>query len=187
MITILLIALALCVDSLVVSAAVSFGGTLSWRRAWCMAAVFAFCQGLLPLLGALLGVSFQSLMSAVDHWISFGLMLLVGGKMIVDALRGDGGRRQTEVVGVGMMFLLGLATSIDAFVVGVGLALEHDWRYMLTMVVAVALTTLLISLLGSALGRHRVPIPERASSMLAGLVLIGMGTYTLFDHLLSGC
>ena len=186
MTTILLIALALCVDSLVVSAAVALGGALPWRRALFMAAIFAFCQGLLPLLGALLGVGFQSLMTAVDHWISFGLMLWVGGKMILDALRG-GARRRMETVSVGMMFMLGVATSIDAFVVGVGLALAHDWYYMLTLVVVVAVATLLLSLAGSMMGRYRVPIPERLSSVVAGLVLIGMGTYTLCSHLMTGC
>lgn len=183
MISILLVALALCVDSFTVSAAAAFSNAMPWRRGVVMAAIFCLCQGLTPLIGALLGVGFQSVMSAVDHWVAFGLLLFVGGKMIVDAWRGNDSDKALDTNKTGVMVMLGIATSIDAFVVGIGLGLEHSWRYMLAFVATVAATTFLLSLLGFALGHHRVLIPEKPAGIIAGLVLIGLGSYTLIEHL----
>lgn len=186
MITILLVALTLCVDSFTVSAAASFSNTMPLRRGLLMAGIFAVCQGVTPLLGALLGVGFQSVMAAVDHWVAFGLLLLVGSKMILDAWRDNDNGKIMDTSKIGVMVMLGIATSIDAFVVGIGLGLEHSWRYMLLFVGAVAATTFLLSLLGYAFGHRRVLIPEKPAGIIAGLVLIGLGVYTLFEHLTGG-
>lgn len=186
MFAILLIALALCVDSFTVSAATSFSHALPLRRGLVMAGVFAFCQGVTPLLGALLGVGFQDVMSALDHWVAFGLLLLVGGKMMVDAWRGDSSRNNMDPGKTSVLFVLGVATSIDAFVVGVGLGLEHSWRYMLVFVATVFVSTFLLSLLGYALGHRQVLVPEKPAGIIAGLVLMALGAYTLFEHLAMG-
>lgn len=185
MLTILLVALALCVDSFTVSAAASFSHAMPLRRGLLMAGIFAVCQGLTPLLGALLGVGFQSAMAAIDHWVAFGLLLLVGGKMTVDACRSNEGHKPLDVNKISVMVMLGIATSIDAFVVGIGLGLEHSRRYMLLFVGTVAVATFLLSMLGYLLGNRRVLIPERPAGLIAGLVLIGLGAYTLVEHLVE--
>ena len=83
----LLLALSLCVDSLVVSATTSFHSKITYRRGLALALVFGICQGGFPLLGALIGDVARAFIEAVDHWVAFGLLLLVGGKMIVDGIR----------------------------------------------------------------------------------------------------
>ena len=84
-----LIALALSVDSLVVSTTSAFKSKMPYRKGLLMAVVFAVFQGGFPLLGALLGGAFKDFVDGFDHWIAFGLLLLVGGKMIWDTLKGD--------------------------------------------------------------------------------------------------
>lgn len=148
-----------------------------------MAMIFAFFQGAFPLLGALLGGAFREWMAAVDHWVAFGLLSLVGGKMMLDALRGGDEPSRLDVTRFGTMCLLGVATSIDAFVVGIGLGLSGDGLFVAFNVVVIAVVTFIAALLGLFLGRRNVPIPERVTTFVAGLVLVGLGLYTLLEQL----
>ena len=182
MLSIFFVALALCVDSFVVSAAAALSSTMTLRRGLLMACVFAFFQGLFPLLGALLGIGCRDMMAAVDHWVAFGLLVAVGGKMVADAIRG-GETHTMDVNRVGVMALLGVATSIDAFVVGIGTGLGHDMRYVSRLVATVTVATFLLSLRGFALGRRHVAIPQRLAGILAGATLAALGTWTLCRHL----
>ncbi len=182
-IQIILLALALCVDSFVVSATSAFKSKMSYRHGFLMAFVFAFFQALFPLLGALLGVAFKEIIAAVDHWVAFGLLLLVGGKMILDAVRDVPDERQLDVSRFGVLCLLGIATSIDAFVVGIGLGLDNTMPVVWLTVIVVGVVTFLVSQLGLFLGKRNIPIPDKLATVLAGLVLIGLGTFTLVEHL----
>lgn len=179
----LLLALALCVDSLVVSTTSAFKSKMTYRHGVLMAVIFALFQGGFPFLGALLGVAFKDLIASVDHWVAFGLLLFVGGKMIVDALRNAPDDKQLDISKTGVLCLLGIATSIDAFVVGIGLGLDNELPQIVFIVVTIAVVTFLVSMLGVVLGKRNIPIPERIASIVAGLVLIGLGAYTLIEHL----
>ena len=179
----LLLALALCVDSLVVSTTSAFRSKMTFRRGMLMALVFGFCQGFFPLLGALLGIAFKGPLEAVDHWVAFFLLLVVGGKMIVDVVRNKPDEEQMDLSKTGVLFLLGVATSIDAFVVGIGLGMGSGFADVMFTVSVIGLTTFVVSLLGWFLGSRRIPVPERTATVIAGLVLIGLGVYTLIEHL----
>ena len=183
----ILLALALCVDTLVVSATTAFRSRMGWRRGVLMALVFGFCQGMFPLLGAIVGNVARSFIEAVDHWVAFGLLVLVGGKMIVDGIRGEKDERKPgpATIGIGTMFMLGVATSIDGLAVGIGLGLEHTMGTVLWVVSLIGIVTLLISLLGIFLGKRNIPVPERTANIIAGVVLIGLGVKILIEHLLS--
>ncbi len=184
----ILLSLSLCVDSLVVSTTTAFHSKISFRRGALMAAVFGLCQGAFPLAGALIGDVARAFIEAVDHWVAFGLLLMVGGKMILDAIRNkeEPENRKRPVVNVGTMFLLGVATSIDAFAVGIGMGLEHTMSDVLWTVAMIGGVTFAVSLLGVHLGRHNIPVPERTATILAGVVLIGLGTRILLEHLGAG-
>jgi putative Mn2+ efflux pump MntP len=184
----ILLSLSLCVDSLVVSTTTAFHSKISFRRGALMAAVFGLCQGAFPLAGALIGDVARAFIEAVDHWVAFGLLLLVGGKMILDAIRNreEPVNRKRPIVNVGTMFLLGVATSIDAFAVGIGMGLEHTMSDVLWTVAMIGGVTFAVSLLGVHLGRHNIPVPERTATILAGVVLIGLGTRILLEHLGAG-
>lgn len=177
-----LLALALCVDSFVVSATSAFKSKMSYRRGCQMALIFAFCQGLFPLAGAVLGVAFRSVIDAVDHWIAFALLLAVGGKMIVDGIRDVPKDEQMDMSKTGVLFLLGVATSIDAFVVGIGIGLDKSMREVLVIVGTIFFTTYIMSIIGLCLGKRNVPIPDRAATIMAGIVLVSLGAFTLVEH-----
>ena len=182
-------AMALCVDSLVVSTTTSFRSKMPWSRGILMAIVFGLCQGGFPLLGALIGDVARSFIEAVDHWVAFVLLAFVGGKMIVDAARtGHDTAQEHDERANGdsplQFFLLGVATSIDAFAVGIGLGLDNALSTVLWVVALIAAVTMLVSLVGVYLGKRNIPIPERTATFIAGLVLVGLGVKILLDHLL---
>ncbi len=185
-----LLSLALCVDTLVVSTTTAFHSRPSWRQGLLMAAVFGLCQFAFPLAGALIGDVAHSFIQAVDHWIAFALLAFIGGKMIWDQVgnRKDDGstsdlRPPTSDLRLSTCFLLGIATSIDAFAVGIGLGLGHSMATVLWVVALVGAVTFLAALLGIALGRRNIPIPERTANIIAGAVLIGLGVKILIEHL----
>lgn len=194
----LLLALALCVDSLVVSTATAFRSKMTYRRGLLMALIFGLCQGVFPLAGALIGDVARSFIESVDHWIAFGLLLFVGGRMIVESLTpnpspmGEGSSNQNtphpsplgEGQGVRLFFLLGVATSIDAFAVGIGLGLDNPLTTVLWVVTLIGAVTFTVSLVGVYLGKRNIPIPERTANIIAGVVLIGLGVKILLEHLL---
>lgn len=180
----LLLSLSLCVDSLVVSSTTAFHSKISYRRGLALALVFGLCQGAFPMLGALVGDVSRTFIEAVDHWVAFGLLAVVGGKMIVDGFRHKEEEEfKHSVVTVGTMFLLGVATSIDAFAVGIGLGLEHPLKTVAWTVLAIGATTFLVSLVGVYLGKRSIPVPERGETILAGVVLVGLGVKILVEHL----
>ena len=181
----LILALALCVDSLVVSATTALNSKMLWRQGLLMALIFGLCQGLFPLLGALIGDVASTFIEAVDHWVAFGLLLFVGGRMIVEALRNHKEDNDTthQKMMVSTYLLLGIATSIDAFAVGIGMGLENKMSTVLWVVSLIAAVTYGVSVVGVALGRRHIPVPEKAASIFAGLVLIGLGVYTLLEHM----
>lgn len=178
----LLLALALCVDSLVVSTSCALKNKMSYRRGLLVAATFALFQGGFPLIGALLGETFHAVIAAVDHWIAFGLLSLVGVKMIWDALRSSEEDCRMDVSRYWVIVTLAIATSIDAFVVGIGFGLNSALPQILTTCLLIAAVTFLATLCGIFLGKRRIPIPEKWAGILAGLVLIGLGVKTLWEH-----
>ena len=182
----LILSLALCVDSLVVSTTTAFKSKMVWRQGLLMAFVFGLCQGGFPLAGALIGDVARSFIEAVDHWVAFGLLAFIGGKMILDGIRNKEEEQEVTTHHSSLItyFLLGVATSIDAFAVGIGLGLDNPIPTVLWIVAVIAAVTMLVSLLGVYLGKRNVPVPERTANIIAGVVLIGLGVKILLDHLL---
>ena len=135
------------------------------------------------MAGALIGDVARTFIEAVDHWVAFGLLALVGGKMIVEGIRGKEETVSQRTLTVGTMFLLGTATSIDAFAVGIGLGLDNPMSAVLWIVAMIAAVTLFVSLVGVYLGKRNIPIPERTANIIAGVVLIGLGVKILLEHL----
>jgi len=181
-----LLALALCVDTLVVSAATALHSKMNYRHGLLMALVLGFCQFAFPLVGAIVGDVARSFIEAVDHWIAFALLAFIGGKMILDGIRGaeeDNAAPATHRSLLYTYFLLGIATSIDGFAVGIGMGLDNPMSTVLWVVVLIGIVTFLVALLGIFLGKRNIPIPERTANIVAGIVLIGLGLKILIEHL----
>lgn len=183
----LLLALALCVDTLVVSSATALRSKMSYRRGMLLALILGFCQFAFPLVGALIGDVARAFIEAVDHWIAFGLLAFIGGRMIWEGIKVEGEDDVKAVEGrrslVYGYFLLGVATSIDGLAVGIGLGLDNPLRDVLWIVATIGVVTFLVACLGVYLGKRNIPVPERTANIIAGVVLIGLGAKILIEHL----
>ena len=180
--TTLFIAVGLAMDAFAV--AISGGATVREDRAryaLIVGALFGGFQAGMPVLGWLGGASFASLIGVYDHWIAFLLLALIGGKMIVEAVRGDGDGVQFAGGSMATFLVLAVATSIDALAVGVTFAVLDT--PILWPAVTIGAVTFVLSaagvLIGSAFGR----VSGRKVEILGGVILIALGLRILLDHL----
>lgn len=185
MIQIFLIALSLAMDAFAVSvstgiAVPGFGPRQAARiGAWC-----GFFQFAMPLIGWFLGSSVRTYIEFIDHWIAFGLLAFIGGSMIREALS-TGGEEAVTDLSVKRLFLLALATSIDALAVGVTLAFDDSVNIFLSAAV-IGVVAFAMAMLGGLLGRKLGQLFQKRATLLGGAVLIGIGLKILLEHLLEG-
>ncbi len=141
---------------------------------------FGFFQGLMPAIGYLLGSRFSDKISAVDHWIAFILLGLIGANMIKEALSGEEEKADPNL-SFAAMLPLAIATSIDALAVGVTLAfLEVD---LLFSVFAIGIITFVISATGVKIGNVFGVKYKSKAEFAGGAILIILGIKTLVEHL----
>lgn len=149
------------------------------REAGLVALTFGLFQGGLALIGSLLEGSIGPSIEAIDHWVAFAILAALGGKMIFDALRG-GGDDQVKPLGVGMLFALGLGTSIDALAAGFTLR-TLDVSIPITLV-AITVVTAALSFAGYFVGRAFGSRFEKGLTWAGGLALVALGVKVLWDH-----
>jgi putative Mn2+ efflux pump MntP len=180
-----LIAIGLSMDSLVVS--IVGGATIRDCRL-ChvlkIALVMAIFQGGLTLVGYFVGASFAPYIHAFDHWVAFGLLAYLGGKMIYEELSPRETERTIDLLHNRTLVCLSLATSIDAMAVGVSLAILQS--PILWQTVAIGSGTFAAAAVGVCAG-HRFGKKAKVTlvSLAGGAILIGIGFKILLEHLLS--
>lgn len=141
---------------------------------------FGGFQALMPVVGYLVGVQFKDAITAVDHWIAFGLLAVIGGNMVREALSG-GDEEADASLAPRNMLLLALATSIDALAVGVGFAfLEVNIGAAAGFIGAV---TFLFSGAGMKVGSLFGAKYKNRAELAGGVILILLGTKILLEHL----
>lgn len=183
-VSILLIGLAMSTDAF--AAAIGKGAAMARPRlpqALRVGLVFGVVEAITPVIGWLLGTATARYIQAWDHWIAFGLLCLLGLHMIRQALRSDGGA-PAEADPHGNLLTLalaGLATSIDAMAVGVGLAFADVHIAMVAVVIG--LCTFGMVTLGVMLGRVLGEMIGRRAEIAGGLILLVVGTTILREHL----
>ncbi len=179
---ILLLAVGVSMDAF----AVSIGKGLavkraSWREALTVGLWFGGFQALMPVIGYYLGISFADLVTRIDHWIAFGLLLFIGGNMIREALQGGDDKPADTSFGFKTMLVLAIATSIDALALGISFAfLRADiWR----AVMIIGLTTFAFSAVGLLIGKKVGTRFHSGAEILGGVILIAIGLKILIEHL----
>ena len=146
---------------------------------------FGGFQALMPAIGYFLGAQFSSYISNFDHWIAFILLGIIGGSMIKEALEKDDEEECPDAgLGVKTMFLMAVATSIDALAVGVTLAfLKVD---VVSSVLFIGVVTFVISAVGVRIGNIFGTKYKSKAELLGGIILIILGIKILLEHLMGG-
>jgi len=177
----IILAIGLSMDCFAVSLSLGATRKLSWKDILVMSALFGFFQGFLPIIGWLAGSSLQTLIESVDHWIAFGILALIGLKMIKQAVVPEKDKEILDFWKFSVLLTIALATSIDALIAGVGFGLIGAPILRASMVIATI--TFLMSMAGAKLGARSTFIPPRWAEFFGGVVLIGIGLKILLEHL----
>ncbi|HIR12334.1 MAG TPA: manganese efflux pump [Candidatus Choladousia intestinavium] len=151
------------------------------KKSMICGAWFGGFQALMPALGYLLGYQFRSYITAVDHWIAFVLLGLIGLSMIREALSKDE-EPENDSLDVKTMFLLAVATSIDALVVGITFAFLPDTN-IVAAVSFIGIITFIISSAGVKIGNVFGAKYRSRAELAGGIILIILGTRVLLDHI----
>ena len=155
------------------------------REALRAGVIFGTIEGLTPIIGWLLGMAAVQYVTAWDHWIAFTVLGALGLHMIYVGFKPESEHRAADAAKRSDSFwslaAIGFVTSIDAMAVGVGLAfLEVN---IVVVAVVIGLTTLVMVTLGIMLGRVLGSLAGKRAEIVGGLMLIGIGTAILYEHL----
>lgn len=173
------IAVALSMDAFSVSVCKGLStARFSWTTALVCGLWFGVFQALMPLIGYFLGSSFASFIEKIDHWVAFGLLTLIGLNMIREAIFNKDETTDSSI-GFFTMFLLAIATSIDAFAIGISFSLLHVEIW--SSILIIGLTTFIFSVVGVAIGTYFGSRYSKPATIVGGCVLILLGLKILFE------
>lgn len=181
-IELLLIAIGLSMDAF----AVSVGKGLTLKRTQLshylkVGLWFGGFQALMPLIGYLFCVSFSTYINFFDHWIAFILLAIIGANMIRESFSKEEDEDSSSDFSVKTMFIMAVATSIDALAMGVSFALMNV--NIFTAISLIGITTFLFSAIGLKIGHVFGVKYKSKAEFTGGLILILIGTKILIEHL----
>lgn len=178
---IIVIGLGLSFDTFAVS--VSTGLLKSSIRFWQgvrIAVLLAFFQAFMPLLGWFGGNQVADYISNIDHWVAFVLLAAVGIKMIIESFKSEEEKR-TDPLKFRVIVVMGFATSIDALIVGVGLAFIDVLIYQSILIIGII--TFLAAMIGMLIGKSANAKLGKKVEIIGGIMLFGIGLKILIEHL----
>ncbi len=157
-------------------------GKVKPKHMLCAGAWFGAFQAAMPLLGYYLGAAFHAYIESFDHWVAFLLLALIGANMLREAFSGEEEKPADASFGVKTMFIMAVATSIDALAVGIALAMEAKTNIWLSIAV-IGGVTFAFSAAGVKLGSVFGEKYEKKARVAGGVILILLGLKILLEHL----
>ncbi len=154
---------------------------LNYKQMGLIALFFGGFQALMPLIGWTLGRSFKTYIEEFDHWIAFALLLFIGGKMALEAFEKEDEGCCCCRFDIKELFVLAIATSIDALAVGIAFAIEdiNIW----SAIVIIGITTFILSAFGVLIGHKFGSVYKSKAELAGGIILILIGVKILLEHL----
>jgi putative Mn2+ efflux pump MntP len=180
----ILIAIGLSIDSFAVS--VSCGlilNEISFRKALRIAFSLSVFQAVMPLIGWKIGKEIAFLIKDFDHWVAFGLLFIIGAKMLIDSFKSEELDKKMNPLNFKVLMGLSIATSIDALIVGVSFSVT-DINLWLTAII-IGFTTGVFSMLGILFGKKTGLHFGKKMEILGGVILIFIGLKILLEHLMA--
>lgn len=180
-----LIGIGLAMDAMAVSVGKGLSmRTINYRAGAIIALAFGFFQAAMPVIGWLLAVRFERYISAIDHWIAFGLLLIIGIKAIVEAVKDrnkENDAKEEYVLKWGELLVLAIATSIDALAVGISFAVLKVNIWSAAGIIGGI--TLILSFAGVLIGNRFGARFKTKAEIAGGIILILIGVKILLEHL----
>jgi manganese efflux pump family protein len=178
------LAVALAMDCFAITLGLACGARgLSMKQAVRMAAYFGGFQFMMTLLGWLAGDKLLGVVGRFDHWVAFGLLALIGGRMIFESVTMSEEEKacRPDPTSGHRLLVLALATSIDALAVGLGLGVVRTGIAFPAVIIGI--TSFVLPVAGARLGPVIGRLAGRWADLLGGLILIGIGVRILVEHL----
>lgn len=181
LIELFLIAVGLSMDAFAVSVCKGLAmPKCTFKKGAIVGLWFGGFQALMPAIGYVLGAQFQEAIASIDHWIAFVLLALIGGNMIHEALDNDEEEADASL-NVKTMFLLAVATSIDALAIGITFAFLKV--NIIPAVCFIGIVTFIISFAGVKIGNVFGARYKNKAEIVGGIILILLGLKILLEHL----
>lgn len=178
---IIIIAIGLSMDAFAVSIGKGLSVTKSKLSHYLKVGLwFGGFQALMPMIGYLLGTSFADAVADFDHWIAFALLAIIGANMIKEAVGKDEDEESNADFSIKALFVLAVATSIDALAAGVSFAfLKTD---IISSIIIIGITTFLFSIVGFKIGNIFGNRYKKRAELIGGVILITIGLKILIEH-----
>lgn len=179
LISIFLIAVGLAMDAFSVSISKGLVMKYSIKNALVIALFFGLSQALMPVGGWISGIQLDIFISSLAPWLAFILLSIIGIRMIYNGFSDN--REEDNDLSLKEIFILAIATSIDAFVVGITFAILNT--PIIIPIIIIGVVTFILSLIGVYLGKNIGHLFEYKIEILGGLILIGIGLKILLENL----
>ena len=180
--SIILIAVGLSMDAFAVSVCKGLKmKTIDYGRTLLIGLFFGGFQAIMPLIGWLVGFKFQRHIESFDHWIAFLLLAFIGGKMIYESFKPDEDD-SPDTLNISELFILAIATSIDALAVGIAFAMLKDINIFFSVAV-IGLITFILSVIGVLAGNKFGAVYKNKAELAGGIILVILGLKILLEHL----
>lgn len=181
LIELLLISIGLAMDAFAVSICKGLSiKSFAFKKGILIGLYFGVFQGFMPLIGYLLGTSFEDVITSVDHWIAFVVLSLIGLNMIYESFSNDK-ESYNDKVDFKTMIPFAIATSIDALAVGITFAFLKV--NILISVLLIGIITFILSFIGVKIGNKFGNKFDKKAQIIGGIILIIIGLKILFEHL----
>lgn len=155
-------------------------------HAFIIALFFGVFQGVMPLIGWGIGISFKGYIESLDHWVAFIMLAVIGVKMIYETFTEEecAECKKTSILDIKELVVLSVATSIDALAVGISFSLFPEINIIFSASI-IAIITLVVSFAGAAIGNKFGSKYEKKAAIAGGVILNLIGLKILFEHLLG--
>jgi len=182
--SLLFISLGLAMDAFAVSLSEGFAlKRLRVKNILKIALIFGFFQGFMPFIGWTIGGIFYETISKFDHFISSGLLFLIGGKMLLEAIENRKCEVENKCDIASNIYLLGIATSIDALAMGFSFSLIPHLN-ILKAILVIGVITFILSSIGVYIGNKIGKLLGYKAEFIGAFILIGMGIKILLEQLI---
>jgi putative Mn2+ efflux pump MntP len=183
-ITITGIALGLSFDTFAVS--LSCGvveSKMRFKNAIRIALMLALFQGAMPVLGYFLGSTVSQYIGKLDHWVAFGLLMILGIRMVIEGLKKDDDREPVDFRKLSVLLTMAVGTSIDAFAVGISFAFLNVKIWSAGLLIGTV--TFLASMTAIRIGKSAGSRLGSRVEILGGIILAAIGTKILIEHVMA--
>ncbi len=180
---ILLVSVGMAMDAFAISICKGLSmKKMSWKKAAIVGLWFGIFQALMPLIGFLLGDLFEDFITSIDHWIAFILLGFIGGNMIKESFSKER-KDMNDNMSFTSMFILAIATSIDALALGIAYVCAYGDDNALLTFASIGIITFILSFFGVKIGNKFGDKFENKAKFTGGCILIIIGIKILFEHL----